>query len=80
VASISLNLASESDSLTVAHLSSPDGAGAGAETITFAGSQWTFESLGEEVKGIRNDTEEVVVENGSAEVKVPASEAVIIYL
>ncbi|CAH0016613.1 unnamed protein product [Clonostachys rhizophaga] len=80
VASIRLDLALETDLLTVAHLGSPDGAGAGAETITYAGSQWTFESLGEEVKGIRNDTEEVVVENGGAVINVPASEAVIIYL
>lgn len=64
----------------IARLSSPDGAGAGAETITYGGSQWTFDSLGEEVTGVRNDSSTVAVENGIATVEVPDSEAVLVYL
>jgi hypothetical protein len=68
------------DSVTVTHLSSPDGAGAGAETITYAGSQWSYESKGREDKGVRNDTEQVPVEDGHAVIDIPNSEAVIVYL
>ncbi len=67
-------------SVTVYRLGSPDGAGADAGTITYGGSQWTYESLGREVTGVRNDTEEVPVEDGYATVTVPASEAVLVWL
>lgn len=64
----------------VTHLTSPDGAGAAADTITYAGSQWTYESSGEEKKGVRDDTEIIFVRFGVAEIKVASSEAVIVYL
>lgn len=67
-------------SVKVTHISSPDGAGAGADTITYAGSQWTFESLGKEVKGVRNDTQIIQAEDGFAYVEAASSEAVIVYL
>lgn len=77
---VSFNLPDEIDSVRVTRLSSPDGAGADVDTITYAGSQWTYESLGEEVEGVRDDTEDVEVEDGQISIEVPSSEAVIIYL
>lgn len=66
--------------LTVSHLNSPLGAGAAADSITYGGSQWTYESLGEEVKSVREDTETVAVMGGVASVTVASSEAVLIRL
>lgn len=79
-ASIDIKLASNATSVRVTRLSSPDGAGAGADTITYAGSQWTYESLGKEVTGVRNDTFDVIVQDGIASVDVSDSEAVIVYI
>ncbi|KAI1100315.1 glycoside hydrolase family 79 protein [Jackrogersella minutella] len=67
-------------SVEVYHLSSPAGAGSGADTITYGGSQWTYESLGEEVKNVRDDTENITVTNGVANVQVLSSEAVLVWL
>ncbi|KAI0457375.1 hypothetical protein F5B21DRAFT_464242 [Xylaria acuta] len=66
--------------LTVYHLNSPLGAGAAADTITYGGSQWTYDSLGKEVKDVRQDTETVAVAEGVASVTVASSEAVLIWL
>ncbi|KAI8950574.1 glycoside hydrolase family 79 protein [Xylaria longipes] len=66
--------------LTVYHMNSPLGAGAAADTITYGGSQWTYESLGKEVKNVRQDTETVAVADGAASVTVASSEAVLIWL
>ncbi|TQV91118.1 beta-glucuronidase [Cordyceps javanica] len=63
----------------VVHLTSPQGASARAKTITYAGSQWTYESLGKEVKDVRNDGDVLAVEGGTVEVPVKASEAVIVH-
>ncbi|KAL6854730.1 hypothetical protein ACO1O0_005855 [Amphichorda felina] len=79
VANVSVRL-HDVESVVVTHLSSPDGAGADADTITYAGSQWTYDSKGREVKGVRDDTEVVRVRNGYATIRVPSSEAVIVYL
>ncbi|KAJ8111743.1 hypothetical protein ONZ43_g5550 [Nemania bipapillata] len=68
------------EQLTVYHLNSPAGAGAAADTITYGGSQWTYDSLGKEVKNVRRDTETVPVVNGAASVSVTSSEAVLIWL
>ncbi|KAL7620534.1 hypothetical protein AAE478_009529 [Parahypoxylon ruwenzoriense] len=65
------------ESVRVYHLNSPLGAGAEADTITYGGGQWTYESRGEEVKGVRNDTEDIGVEGGVAQVEVQSSEAVL---
>ncbi|KAI1375335.1 glycoside hydrolase family 79 protein [Hypoxylon crocopeplum] len=67
-------------SVTVYHLNSPLGAGAGADTITYGGSQWTYESLGTEVQNVRNDTERITVKEGVASVTVQSSEAVLVWL
>ncbi|GAW11432.1 hypothetical protein ANO14919_007780 [Xylariales sp. No.14919] len=66
--------------VTVYHLNSPAGAGAAADSITYGGSQWTYESLGKEVKNVRQDTETIAVSDGSASVTVASSEAVLIWL
>ncbi|KAI0466133.1 glycoside hydrolase family 79 protein [Xylaria cf. heliscus] len=66
--------------LTVYHLNSPLGAGAAADTITYGGSQWTYDSLGKEIKDVRQDTETVDVADGAATVTVAHSEAVLIWL
>ncbi|KAI0150074.1 glycoside hydrolase family 79 protein [Hypoxylon sp. NC0597] len=68
------------ESVKVYHLSSPLGAGAAADTITYGGSQWTYKSLGKEVKNVRKDTETIAVKNGAASVKVRSSEAVLVWL
>ncbi|KAI1135968.1 glycoside hydrolase family 79 protein [Hypoxylon sp. FL0543] len=67
-------------SVKVYHLNSPLGAGAAADTITYGGSQWTYKSLGEEVKNVRKDTETIAVKNGFASVGVQNSEAVLVWL
>ncbi|KAI2638525.1 hypothetical protein GGS21DRAFT_508671 [Xylaria nigripes] len=67
-------------SVTVHHMNSPMGAGATADTITYGGSQWTYESLGKEVKNVRKDTEKVAVVKGVASVTVASSEAVLVWL
>ncbi|KAI1798767.1 glycoside hydrolase family 79 protein [Daldinia bambusicola] len=68
------------EAVTVYHLNSPLGAGAAADSITYGGSQWTYESLGEEVKGVRNDTEHITVKDGVVRVTVWSSEAVLVWL
>ncbi|ORY57850.1 uncharacterized protein BCR38DRAFT_448818 [Pseudomassariella vexata] len=67
-------------SVKVYHLSSPDGAGAGAESITYGGSQWTYESVGKEITGVQDDTETIDVMDGVAMVAVNSSEAVLVWL
>ncbi|KAI1737696.1 hypothetical protein F4680DRAFT_427634 [Xylaria scruposa] len=80
--SVTLNFEVPDDvaQLTVYHLNSPLGAGAAADTITYGGSQWMYESLGKEVKDIRQDTEIVAVVDGAVSVTVASSEAVLIWL
>lgn len=63
----------------VVHLTSPQGASARAKTVTYAGSQWTYESLGKEVKGVRNDGDVLTVQGGVVDVPVKESEAVIVH-
>lgn len=67
-------------SVTVDLLSSPEGAGAGADTITYAGSQWTYESLGLEVSGVRNDSQTLDVVDGAVSITVYQSSAVLVHL
>ncbi|KAI2630180.1 glycoside hydrolase family 79 protein [Hypomontagnella submonticulosa] len=67
-------------SVKVYHLNSPLGAGAGADTITYGGSQWTYKSLGKEVKNVRKDTETITVKDGVAKVTVQSSEAALVWL
>lgn len=68
------------ESVTVDLLSSPLGAGASADSITYAGSQWTYESLGLEVEGVRNDTQTLSVVDGAVSVTIYQSSAVLIHL
>ncbi|KAK6949021.1 hypothetical protein Daesc_009093 [Daldinia eschscholtzii] len=77
---LDLKLPEDVKSVKVYHLNSPLGAGAAADTITYGGSQWTYKSLGEEVKDVRKDTEQITVKNGVARVTVQSSEAVLIWL
>ncbi|OTB02980.1 glycoside hydrolase family 79 protein [Hypoxylon sp. CI-4A] len=67
-------------SVQVYHLNSPAGAGAAADSITYGGSQWTYENLGKEVKNVRQDSENITVDNGVASVTVENSEAVLVWL
>lgn len=67
-------------SVTVDVLSSPEGAGASADSITYAGSQWTYESLGLEVAGVRNDSQTLSVEDGTVDITVYQSSAVLVHL
>ncbi|KAI1771196.1 glycoside hydrolase family 79 protein [Hypoxylon cercidicola] len=80
--SVTLDISVPQDVKTVKvyHLNSPQGAGAGAETITYGGSQWTYESLGKEVTDVRKDTDQITVKNGIAQVKVLSSEALLVWL
>jgi hypothetical protein len=68
------------NSVTVDLLSSPLGAGASANTITYGGSQWTYESLGKEVMGVRNDTQTLAVEHGQVNITIFESSAVLVHL
>lgn len=76
--SIDLSIPTSVSSVTVDHLSSPAGAGADATTITYAGSQWTYESTGNEVTGVRDDTEVLTVTDGLVTITVNASSAVLV--
>lgn len=64
--------------VTVRHLTSPLGAGADATSITYGGSQWTYESAGKEVTGVRDDTEELTVTDGLVTITVNSSSAVLV--
>ncbi|KAI1383900.1 glycoside hydrolase family 79 protein [Hypoxylon trugodes] len=77
---LDLSVPKGTKSVKVYHLSSPLGAGAGADSITYGGSQWTYKSLGKEVKNVRKDTENITVKNGVASVTVQNSEAVLVWL
>ncbi|KAL2274092.1 hypothetical protein FJTKL_03699 [Diaporthe vaccinii] len=77
---ITLGLPDDINTVTVDLLSSPLGAGASADTITYGGSQWTYESLGKEVTGVRNDTEILAVENGQVNITIYQSSAVLVHL
>lgn len=76
--SIDLSTPSDATTATVYYLDSPLGAGADATTITYAGSQWTYESSGTEVTGVRNDTETSTVSDGIITLTVNASSAVLV--
>lgn len=82
--SVSIDLAIPSElgitTVTVDYLSSPLGAGADADTVTYAGSQWTYESLGIEVTSVRNDTETVSVLDDIATITLNSSSAALISL
>lgn len=77
---ISVSVPEGVTSVTVDLLSSPLGAGAGADSITYAGSQWTYESLGLEVAGVRNDTETLSVVDGQVSITIYQSSAVLVHL
>lgn len=77
---IQLSVPSSIQSVTVAKLTSSEGALANATTITYGGSQWTYESMGYEATGVTNDTETISVVDGVATVSVDASSAVLITL
>ncbi|KAK9416313.1 hypothetical protein SUNI508_01730 [Seiridium unicorne] len=78
--SIDLSVPDGTTEVIIDRLGSPVGAGAGAGTITYAGSQWTYESLGAEVKGVRNDSSTVQVVDGIATISVYDSEAILVSL
>ncbi|POS69078.1 beta-glucuronidase [Diaporthe helianthi] len=77
---ITVQLSADVTSVTVYLLSSPLGAGASADTITYGGSQWTYESLGQEVIGVRNDTQILHVEDGQVNITIDQSSAVLVHL
>ena len=67
-------------SVDVVQLNSPDGAHANASSITYAGSQWTYESMGKEITGVRDDTKSYTVKAGSVSIELEASSGVIVWL
>ena len=69
-----------SDKVKVSYLNSPNGAHANATTLTYCGSQWTAESNGKEVFGVRNDTEWYGVTDQQVDIAVQASSAVLVWL
>lgn len=77
---ITIGLPEGITSVAVDLLSSPLGAGASADTITYGGSQWTYESLGKEVTGVRNDTQTFAVEDGQVQITIYQSSAVLVHL
>jgi hypothetical protein len=75
---VDLHVPSGVASVHVDRLGSPRGAGADADSITYAGSQWTYASGGAEVAGVRNDSTTVDVVDGVATVHVWDSEAILV--
>ncbi|KAK5164063.1 uncharacterized protein LTR77_010154 [Saxophila tyrrhenica] len=61
-------------------LSSPEGAHASGDSMTYAGSQWTSESEGKEVEGVRDDSQTLKVKKGKVDVEVFNSQAVLVHL
>lgn len=78
--SIDLSVPEGVAEVRVDKLGSPLGAGADSATITYAGSQWTYASQGDEVTGVRNDSETIQVVDGVATVSVLDSEAILVWL
>lgn len=77
---IAVKLPGDVRSVKVDLLTSPEGAGAKADSMTYAGSQWTYESLGKEVKGVRNDSKVFKVACGLVHIEVFQSSAMIAHL
>ena len=77
---LSLSVPSTTKSVTVTYLTSTQGAGAEAGTMSYADSQWTYASAGLEVKGVTKYTKTIVVTNGAVKINVNSSEAALVYL
>lgn len=77
--SIALDVPSGCEKVRVDFLSSPQGAHAYAENITYAGSQWTSASEGKEVKGVWNDSRILDCHDGKVNVDVWSSQAALIH-
>lgn len=75
-----ISLPSGYEQVEVDILSSPEGAHASADTITYGGSQWTSASNGLEVRNVANDTKVLNVRNGEVQVTVYSSQAVLLHL
>ena len=67
-------------SVTVKYLTNPNGAGHDATDTTYAGSQWGYDSLGKEKKGVQQTTIKVRVQGGKANIPSPDSSIAIVYM
>ncbi|EKG14417.1 Glycoside hydrolase superfamily [Macrophomina phaseolina MS6] len=76
VSSVTLRGLEGVKAVRVQKLTGPDG-GSQAKDITWAGTQWTAESTGLPV-AVRDDSVLVIVESGSVEICIQASEAVLV--
>lgn len=47
--------------------------------MTYGGSQWTYQSLGKEVKDVVKDSETLRVNNGKVIVDMPATSAALLW-
>ncbi|KAI0198593.1 hypothetical protein F4808DRAFT_462708 [Astrocystis sublimbata] len=63
-----------------AYLNAPGGAHSDARSITYDDSQWTYHSLGKEIRDYRHGFKTAKVEDGAVVVTVSSSEAVLIWL
>lgn len=79
VSQITLSVPSNVKTVRVTRLNSPNGAGATADTIAYAGSQWEFGNRGVEITGRRADTVTLAVNNGVVRFGVPYSSAALVY-
>ncbi|KAI7402144.1 hypothetical protein KC336_g14475 [Hortaea werneckii] len=61
-------------------MTSPEGAHASGDSMTYAGSQWTSESEGTEVKGVRDDSYSLKPHHGKISLSVEKSSAVLLHL
>jgi hypothetical protein len=77
---VPLQLGRHVGSVTVQHLNSPEGAGAQGDSVSYAGSRWTYESVGAEEKGWRRDGQTLEADEGAVSVLVQYSEAVMVHL
>ena len=51
-----------------------------APDITYGGSQWTVESMGQEVMGVSNGTEMIQADNGQIVIQMPGTSAALLWL
>lgn len=78
--SFELRVPTGHESVRVHLLNSPQGAHASAASITYAGSQWTSDSEGRELKDVRHDTKVLKVQDGKVKIAAFDSQALLIHL
>ncbi|KAJ5370643.1 uncharacterized protein N7496_006735 [Penicillium cataractarum] len=77
---VALSVGDDVKTAEVKKLSSPNGAAATAETISFDGTQWVYEDPRTEKKVKKYTKSSLSINGGTVDLEVKSSEAVIVYL